>query len=152
MRVRAEMPTPKSRVSTVHEHKRRTPSQRGAALTTRGTIAAAVLTAYDYKVDGRSIGDIRWGELQSLCRQKLSNGASYLRLGTEEIAHFLVLEKIVRHGQAVDHSMKTRDAVSARVLQGFIDDSILEAPRYVGMAMQAAIDTVAQESQRKALS
>jgi hypothetical protein len=156
-RVSADMmsePSPaatKPRVAKVRAHERRTPSQRAAALRSRGEVAAAVLTAYDYKIDGRPIGDIRWGELQTLYEKKLNSGVSFLRLGTEEIAQFLLLGKMMRHCQVDDPSTFARNVLSIGVIENYIDESLIEVPNWISMGMDAVTEKFA-EIQRKALA
>ena len=135
----------KVREHKVRQHRRRTHEERQAALQGAGRAAASMATAYDRQIDGRSIGDLRWGELQALRHENAINAASYLRFGTEATANFILLDKIEAHVRVTDHGTKVKDVISEAQLQLLADEADGEAPRWIGAGMQAWIVWLEQQ-------
>jgi hypothetical protein len=131
----------------VPSYRRRTHEEREAALASAGRAAVSMASAYDRQIDGRSIGELRWGELQAMRHQNAFNAASYLRFGTEATANFILLDKIEAYCRVTDHSTKVKDTISEAQLQMLSDEADTEAPRLIGEGMQAWVSWL--EQQRK---
>jgi hypothetical protein len=134
----------------VHEHRRRTPNERTAALVAGGHAAEAMMSSFDRQIDGRRIGDLRWGELKRLEQNLAIAAASYLRLGNDSTEDFILLGKIEAHCAVSDHGTLVRDAISAAQLQQFIDEAHAEAPHWVSAGMQSYIASL--EEKRKSIT
>jgi hypothetical protein len=98
----------------VREHRRRTPGEREAALTVAGDTARAVLSVFDRPIFGRRLGDLRWGELRTLCHDMATNAADYLRLGTDATENFAMMTLMLRHAQPADQGALVRDTISEK--------------------------------------
>jgi hypothetical protein len=137
----------------VPSYRRRTHEEREAALQSAGRAAASMASAYDRQIDGRSIGELRWGELQAMRHQNAFNAASFLRFGTEATANFILLDKIEAYCRVDDHSMKIRDVISAAQLQALAEEADVEAPRMIGAGMEAWVNWLeTQRGQRGAIA
>ena len=135
----------------VREYHRRSHAEREAALQGAGRVAASLRTAYDRQIDGRSLGELRWGELQALRHQHAIDAASFLRFGTQATADFLLLDKIEAHCRVDDHTTKVREAIGEEQLRALSEEADAEAPRLISAGMQRYIATLEQDRQ-KALS
>ena len=135
----------------VKQHKRRTPLQRAAAIEAAGEMAKVMLGAFDHPIDGRPLGDLRWGELTRLCERAKIAAASHLRLGTEQVRDFILLDKIERHTNVTDHSTPVRDNISAKQALVFFDEAVMEAPHWVDEGIHAYIDSLENLRARKSI-
>lgn len=136
----------------VPPHRRRTHAEREAALQGAGRAAASMATAYDRQIDGRAIGELRWGELQALRHNNAFNAASYLRYGTEATANFILLDKIEAHCRVDDHATKVRDVISEVQLRVLSEEADAEAPRLIGTGMEAWVNWLEQQRGQKAIA
>jgi hypothetical protein len=110
----AAPPPPIAKPIKVREHRRRTPGEREAALTVAGDTARAVLSVFDRPIFGRRLGDLRWGELRSMCHGMATNAADYLRLGTDATENFAMMTLMLRHAQPADQGALVRDTISEK--------------------------------------
>lgn len=148
----AAKPVPVKDVDVVkHRRQRpRTDSERAGALSAARTVISAIQSIFDErKIDGQSIGEMRWGELREMVRTKASNASSYLRLGTDATEDALLLDKIEAFTQVADHSTKIRDAMSAKDLERLNEEAKREAPKLVEMGMRKYAQTIADRSGRE---
>jgi hypothetical protein len=137
----------------VRQHRRRTHEEREAALRSAGHAAASMAGAYDRQIDGRPIGELRWGELQALRHNNAFNAASYLRYGNEATANFILLDKLEAHVRVTDHSSKVKDVIGEAQLQVLSDEADVEAPRLIGEGMQAWVTWLeTQRDNRRAIA
>jgi len=117
----------------VRQHRRRTTSERAAAIAARLTAADAIFDAR--KIGDRSIGDLHWGELGGLVATHASDAASHLRQGTDATADAILLKKIFNHARVDDHTRRVREVVSAKDLRRLDREATREAPRLIEEAM-----------------
>jgi hypothetical protein len=155
--VAADMGTQPSPVSIknikVREHKRHRPrseEERTGALIAAGTAVEALRSIFDERhIDGRPIGDLRWGELLGMVHTNANNAASYLRLGTEATENAILLDKIEAFAQVEDHSRKIRQVLSAADLERLAVEARREAPRLVELGMKYYATTIEQRRARE---
>jgi hypothetical protein len=137
----------------VREHKRHRPrseEERTGALIAAGTAVEALRSIFDERhIDGRPIGDLRWGELQGMVHTNANNAASYLRLGTEATENAILLDKIEAFAQVEDHSRKVRQVLSAADLERLDGEARREAPRLVELGMKYYATTIEQRRARE---
>jgi hypothetical protein len=137
----------------VREHKRHRPrseEERTGALIAAGTAVEALRSIFDERhIDGRPIGDLRWGELQGMVHTNANNAASYLRLGTEATENAILLDKIEAFAQVEDHSRKIRQVLSAADLERLAVEARREAPRLVELGMKYYATTIEQRRARE---
>ena len=141
-RLAADMPKPTGRGTVkahpVRQHRRRTKEERAAAVAAELTAAGAIFNIR--KIDGRPIGDLRWGELRKLVADHASDAASYLRQGTEATADAILLKKISDFAQVTDHSQRIREVVSEKDLVRLDREAAIEAPRVIEIGMRDYAD------------
>ena len=125
-------------------HRKRTTAEREAALRVAGIEAAEIRTVFEHRVNGRAIGDLRWGELGAMVRDNAVDAASFLKLGTEATANAILLFKVQRHASVDDHSTLVRQVITAAQLQAFVDEAYAEAPRFVEAGMRTYAKAVAE--------
>jgi hypothetical protein len=137
----------------VREHRRhrpRTEEERTGALVAAGTAIEAMRSIFDERhIDGRPIGDLRWGELLGMVHTNANNAASYLRLGTEATENAILLDKIEAFAQVEDHSTKIRQVLSATDLERLSNEAHREAPRLVELGMKYYATTIEQRRARE---
>jgi hypothetical protein len=121
--------------------RRRTPDERAAAIAAKAASAVAIYSAR--KINGRAIGEIRWGELRSLVAANANNAASYLRQGTTATADAILLKKIWDHAQVDDHSRKVREVVNAQELMRLDRDAARQAPQIIERTMREYTERLA---------
>lgn len=153
-RVAAETPVAaREKKVDVREHKRqrpRTAAERSGALVAAGTAVQALRSIFEQRIiDGRPIGDLRWGELRAMVHANASSAASYLRLGTEATENAILLDKIEAFAQVEDHSTKIRQVLTAQDLERLDAEAQREAPRLVEMGMRYYTTTVEQRRSRE---
>jgi hypothetical protein len=117
----------------VREHRRqrqRTPEEKAAIL-------RVTVSLFDRReINGRPVGDMRWGEVQHEVRDNAVNAASYLRLGTQATANALLLKKILDHAVVQDHSTKIRDVISPELFARLDEEATKEAPLFIEKGMR----------------
>ena len=150
----APLPAPRDvRVSkmTIPQHdrrahqrsRRRTATEKAAAIRVAGQINEALRSVFDRRViDGRAIGDLAWGELGTLVDANANNAASYLRLGTDATENAIILAKVHAHANVQDHRTKIRDVLTEEQLKQFEEEARAEAPLVVQMGMHRYRETI----------
>lgn len=127
----------------VGEHRRRhqrSEEERAAELVAAANQSEILRSVFEFPVNDRAIGDFAWGELSLAVRDNAYNAASFLRQGTEATAAAILLDKIHAHARVDDHSKLVRQILTAKTLQGYIDEARAEAPKKIedGMRQYAA--------------
>lgn len=126
-------------------HRPRTEAERAGAMVAAGTAVQAMRSIFDERyIDGRPIGDLRWGELRAMVHANATSAASYLRLGTEATENAILLDKIEAFAQVENHSTKIRQVLTAGDLKRLDEEARREAPRLVEMGMRYYTDAVEQ--------
>ena len=132
-------PAPKGSVKVrqydVKQHRRRTPSEKLAAMTAARTSIEAV---FEMQINGRAIGTIRIGELSALRRDLVDDATSKLMLGIEQARNAVLAELIQNYAVVPDEYARVRDVMDGRTLKRLIREADEEAPRRVSEAMRHA--------------
>lgn len=130
--------------STIPEHDRRahrrqlprSTEDKAAALRVAGEHVEALRSVFDRRLtDGRSIGELAWGELRRMVHDNAMDAASHLRLGTYAAENVIILDKIEAHASVDDHTTKVREIIPEAQLHQFIEDARIEAPRLIELGM-----------------
>ena len=129
------------RAHKVREYKRRTASQKTAARLAI-QVAAGV---YDRRIDGRPIGDITWGELRALGRERGFNAVSYFRYGEAAAADAFLIRKLLSYAQVDDMTRRVRDVVPEDVLAKLDREAFAALPRVITRTMESAHSTLVHE-------
>ena len=129
------------RAHKVREYKRRTASQKTAARLAI-QVAAGV---YDRRIDGRPIGDVTWGELRELGRERGYNAVSYFRYGEAAAADAFLIRKLLSYAQVDDMSKRVRDVVPEDVLARLDREAFAALPRVITRTMESAHSTLVHE-------
>jgi hypothetical protein len=133
-------PPPPEKPVKVREHRRqrqRTKEERNAALSVAARQVEVLGSIFDQRqINGRPIGDMRWGELTRECRDNALNAASYLRLGAEATENALLLKKIHDFAVVDDHARKIRDVINAEQLDRLSQEARRETPHMIEIGMR----------------
>lgn len=150
--LKASMPPIKPiRVKQHRRSKPRTEEQKAATLIGMAATSRAIMTAFDRHMDGRRLGDIRWGELTTVRERLVVSLINALQVGRLEVENIILIDKIIAHIRVPDHTIKIADAVSAKQLEEFTEQARAEAPGWAARGVHAYIASL-QEARTGELS
>ena len=105
-------------ISAAREQRRQTPEERAAA---RRAALDSVDAIYDMKVDGRALGRIRFGELDTLIQEGFTDAANMLLLSKGIVKNTAIYALIRQHcGVVPDSMMEIRDGIDAKKLSRLV--------------------------------
>jgi len=127
----------------VKPHRRRTHAEKQAAL---AAAAASIEAVFELEINGRAIGNIRFGELAALRHDLVDDASSKLMLGIDAARAAVLAELIQNHAVVPDHSARVRDVIDAPTLRGLVAEAEEEAPRRIAEAMRRASGAIENRS------
>jgi hypothetical protein len=141
-RLAAEVKAKPIAVRAHRRQRKRTATERAAAMHVAGEQVAALRSVFDRQIDGRPIGDLAWGELRAMVHANAVNAASYLRLGTNATEDAILLDKIEAHARVDNHATRIREIISAAQLEEYVAQAQREAPRLIELGMKQYAATI----------